>query len=246
MDLLDVMTFVAVSFDSRYIAAASCRELWMWDVKDVLGRKELSTTGMTSAHPHHNLQQSSAVSRHLIRNQSFNPLNEDMLVAFSSDGNQIMSGVGDKAAHSVNILCVKTSRLLRSLEGHSDIVTYVAFSPDGSHIASTLHDSTIWIWEASSNSVSRDDGGIPMDVRLNGDIGLPSVTKMKATRTLDWLSSEGGVWCCVLSCDGSRVVFGTQKGIICVWNHVIDTVECVLQGHSRVLSSVSFSSDEPQ
>jgi WD40 repeat protein len=181
----------------------------------------------------------------VVQHPPFNPNVMGTSVAFSSDGNQIVSGVGDKAAHSVNIWCVKTGRLLRSLEGHLDIVTSAAFLPDGSRLASASHDHTIRIWEASTNSGDRDDGQIPMIATLNGDIGLPSVTETKATRTLDWLSSKGRVWSCALSRNGSRVVFGTSHGI-CVWNHVTNTVECFLRGHSDLVLSVAFSSDGSQ
>jgi WD40 repeat protein len=240
-DPLDKVTSVAVSSDSRYIAAASYTELWIWDVDGVLGREDLSTIGMKSAHLHHNSQQASPISRCLIRNQSFNPNHADMSVAFSSDGNQIVSGVGNKVANDgiVYIWCVKTGGLLHRLEGHSYWTTSVAFSSDCSRIASGSLDRTVRIWDANFNPVGRDDGQIPMIATLNGDIGLPRVTETKAIMTL---SSEGEVRSCALSRDGCRVVFGTSKAI-CVWNHVTNVVECRWRDYSDPVISVAFSSD---
>jgi hypothetical protein len=62
---------------------------------------------------------------------------------------------------------------------------------------------------------------------------LPSVTEMRAMRTLEWFSSVGGAWSCSLSRDGSRVAFGTWKGGY-VWNHVTSTVECVVPASIHV------------
>jgi WD40 repeat protein len=61
-----------------------------------------------------------------------------MSVACSPDGNQIASGVGNKEAKSetVSIWCVETGELVCSLEGHSILVTSVAFASDGNRIAS--------------------------------------------------------------------------------------------------------------
>jgi WD40 repeat protein len=54
-------------------------------------------------------------------------------VAFSPDGNQIVSGSSD---NSVQVWDAKTGKQLKELRGHTDHVTSVAFSPDGDQIVS--------------------------------------------------------------------------------------------------------------
>jgi WD40 repeat protein len=240
---LDEVTSVALSSDSRYIAAACFRELWIWDVDGVIGHEAPSiATGMTSAHVlHDNPQIAPSHSRCLIRNESFNKQGLPMSVAISSDGSWIVSTVGDKEALSglVYIWCVTTGQLVRSLEGHTHLVTSVAFSPDGSRIASGSSDETVRIWETNINSIGRDDRIVSTpDI---GEIRVQNRTETKATRMLGWLSSHSPQTC-ALSRDGSRLVFG-EGNIVYVWNHVTNTVECKLRGHSDTVCSVAISNN---
>jgi hypothetical protein len=43
---------------------------------------------------------------------------------------------------------VKTKELIKTLTGHSDIVTSVLFTPDGKHIVSGSSDKTVRVWDA--------------------------------------------------------------------------------------------------
>ncbi|HWT48836.1 MAG TPA: hypothetical protein VN255_09740, partial [Mycobacterium sp.] len=65
-------------------------------------------------------------------------------VAFSPDGQRIISGSSDDA---VRMWDAATDRQIGApLTGHTDIVTSVAFSPDGQRIASASADNTVRLW----------------------------------------------------------------------------------------------------
>ncbi|KAJ6597907.1 WD40-repeat-containing domain protein [Mycena sp. CBHHK59/15] len=102
------------------------------------------------------------------------------------------------------------------LEGHSDSVSSVAFSPDGRRIVSGSYDHTIRIWDA--------DTQMQVGEALQGD--------------------SGSVLSVAFSPDGRRIVSGSEDHTIRIWD--ADTqmqVGEALQGHSDSVSSVAFSSD---
>jgi WD40 repeat protein len=67
-------------------------------------------------------------------------------VAFSPNGKQVVSGSRDK---TVQLWDAATGAALQTLEGHSDLVTLVAFSPDGKLLPSLLVSNN-WIIKRST------------------------------------------------------------------------------------------------
>ncbi len=70
-------------------------------------------------------------------------------VAFSPDGLRI-AFAGNR---TVKVWDAATGQETLTLEGHTGVVTSVAFSPDDSRLASTSLDQTVKVWDAATGQV---------------------------------------------------------------------------------------------
>jgi WD40 repeat protein len=68
-------------------------------------------------------------------------------VAFSPDGQRIVTGSEDKTA---KLWDAENGRELLTLKGHTNRVDSVAFSPDGRRIATGSQDETARVWMVAS------------------------------------------------------------------------------------------------
>ncbi|CCA71170.1 hypothetical protein PIIN_05106 [Serendipita indica DSM 11827] len=103
-----------------------------------------------------------------------------------------------------------------ALQGHEESVSGVAFSPDGSRIASCSEDHTIRLWDV--------DTGEPMGNPFRGH--------------------SGSVWAVAFSPDGSRVASGSADKTIRLWDaNTGEQLGEPLRGHSDWVKAVAFSPD---
>eukprot|EP00873_Tetraselmis_striata_P021722 jgi/Tetstr1/441986/TSEL_003136.t1 len=100
------------------------------------------------------------------------------------------------------------------LEGHSDYVSSVAFSPDGATVASGSGDTTVRLWDAASGAL---------------------------TATLEGHLSP--VFSVVFSPDGATVASGSWDDTVRLWDVASGALTAKLEGHSDYVSSVAFSPD---
>jgi WD40 repeat protein len=83
----------------------------------------------------------------------FHQIDTAFSVAFSPDGDRIISGSWD---HSVRVWDGKTGEQLRELKGHTDTVNSVTFSPDGDRIISGSWDHSVRVWDAKTGEQLRE------------------------------------------------------------------------------------------
>lgn len=74
-----------------------------------------------------------------------------LALASGPDGTILAAGAGLPARSGViHLYAMPGGRLLRTLEGHRDVVAGLAFRPDGKEIASASYDGTVRTWEVAT------------------------------------------------------------------------------------------------
>ncbi|KAJ5937286.1 hypothetical protein N7454_004941 [Penicillium verhagenii] len=108
------------------------------------------------------------------------------------------------------------SSCLFTLEGHRDSVQSIAWSPDGSRLASASDDKTAKIWDPVTGQ----------STTLKGHSGY--------VRSVAW------------SPDGSRLASASDDKTARIWDPTTSQILSILQGHSGLVSSIVWSPDGTQ
>ena len=174
-------------------------------------------------------------------------------VAFSPDGNSIVSGSNDNKARTWD---AKTGKGELTLSGHSKLVSSVAYSPNGRDIVSGSWDKTIKVWDAKTgkekltlrghtgyvNSVAYSPNGNEIASGSNDKtvkIWEAQTGKLKITIS----AHKGLVYSTAFSPDGNSIVSGSTDGTLKIWNALTGREKLTLKGHLGSVRSVAFSSD---
>ncbi|MCJ1329364.1 hypothetical protein MMC10_006043, partial [Thelotrema lepadinum] len=140
-------------------------------------------------------------------------------VAFSHDGQRIVSGSGDK---TVKVWDAATGSLLQTLEGHSDSVYSVAFSHDGQKIVSGSYDKTVKVWDAATGSLlqtleGHSDAVKSIATSLTNRLKTISVNPywvMINEKKALWLPLNRRSTCC--DSIGEALVIGSASGLVTI------------------------------
>jgi WD40 repeat protein len=186
-----------------------------------------------------------------------------LCVAYSSDGERIVSGGEDK---TLKIWDSSTGTEIRTLKGHTGVVYCVAFSPDGKHIVSggegekAFGPGELKVWDADkgvevlSLKVHTND---VWGVAYSPD-GKHIVTASADGTLIVWDASTGAeilsfkghspssptfVQCVAYSPDGKRIVSGDVNGLLKVWDAATGAEVRSIHAHHKQVNYVAYSPD---
>lgn len=154
-------------------------------------------------------------------------------------------------------LSAQEAKLLDTLQGHSDIVTSVAFSRDGKLLASGSQDKSAKLWDvasrklvdtlvakapaaSSARSVAFSPDGESLAILGNKVIHLWQLKTRKVTATLE--TSQPGNWSLAFNPKEKTLVTGSFGGWIRLWDLKTQETTLTWQGH-RGATAVAFCPD---
>ena len=164
----------------------------------------------------------------------------------------------------LSLLIVSSSALSKSasgqaveawtLRGHTAPVTAVAFSPDGTTLASASADSTIKIWNKKTGQLLRTltghvhgvcciayspDGGLLASGGDDAYVRLWDATS--GTLRVRLSENTSKVRCLTFSPNGERLAAGRQDSSIELWNVKSRTLAATFKGHKKAVLTVAFT-----
>ncbi|GJJ70075.1 hypothetical protein EMPS_02424 [Entomortierella parvispora] len=178
-------------------------------------------------------------------------------MAYSPDGLQ-MASVCDED-HTVRLWNGQTGVLVFTLEGHTDRVTSITFSPSGNHLASGSWDRTVRLWDAQTGALvsflDGADGVFTSVVYSPCGHRIATGSSDKTVRLWDahtgaLISTLSGntktVSSVVYSPSGNQIASGGWDYTVRLWDAQTGTPTFSLSGHTSVVASVAYSASGHQ
>jgi WD40 repeat protein len=175
-------------------------------------------------------------------------------VAFSPDGQQVVTASADKTAR----VWSTEGKLLAALQAHSQEVLAVAFSPDGQRVVTASMDGMAWVWSTDGKPLAAlVDTAHQVNTAVFSPDGQRVVTASVDMKARVWSldgrgrlqatlqGHSGGVQMAAFSPDGQQVVTASLDKTARVWS-TQGELRAKLAGHTGWVNSAAFSPDGQQ
>ena len=168
------------------------------------------------------------------------------------------NAAGNNRASKVYTVNYDDPLLERTLKGHTRWITSVAYSPDGTRLASGSGDNTIRIWNAETGEHIRTLTGHKDAVRSVAFSRSQLASSSDGNKTVWIWNAETGehirtlaghtanVRSAAYSPDGSQLASGGFDNTIRIWNAKTGAPIRTLKGHTDDVRSVAYSPDGSQ
>lgn len=145
---------------------------------------------------------------------------------------------------------------LQTLEGHRERVNSVAFSRDGTQLASASNDNTVRVWDSATGQCLQtleDHSDRVISISFSGD-GKQLASASDDTTIKVWDSGTGQclqtlkghvlpIKLVAFSCNSSQLASASYDDTIKVWDSATGQCFWTLEGYCNNLNSVAFSDD---
>ncbi len=166
---------------------------------------------------------------------------------------QIATAGQDK---NIKIIDIASGKIVRTLNGHTNLVNNLAIAPNSDLLASGSYDSTINLWQISTGKLLQSltghtdkiwglaispSGKLVVSASRDRTIRIWDVQTGKSLLTL--AGHHGGTTCVLVTPDGKQIISGGNDKAIRVWDIASGKQLFILTGHEDGISAIAITAD---